>query len=77
VTFVGRQMDQVRLPGTFSTFRRELAPYATLAMKAEYALTPYVTVFARGENLTNARYQEVFNYGTAGRSVYGGIRTSW
>ncbi len=77
VTFVGRQVDQVRLPGTFNSFRRDLAPYATLGLKAEYAATPNVTVFARGENLTNARYQEVFNYGTPGRSVYAGIRTTW
>ncbi len=77
VTFVGRQVDQVRLPGTFNSFRRDLAPYATLGMKADYAITRQVTAYVRGENLTNARYQVVFNYGSPGRSVYGGIRTSW
>jgi vitamin B12 transporter len=77
VTFVGKQVDQVRLPGTFGSFRRNLAPYATLGLKAEYAVTQNLTLYARGENLTNARYQEVFNYGTAGRAGYVGLRATW
>ena len=77
VSFVGRQVDIARLPGTFNSFRRDLAPYALLGLRAEYAVTSNVTVYARGENLTNTRYQEVFNYGTAGRSVYGGVRATW
>ncbi|MGL5114710.1 MAG: TonB-dependent receptor plug domain-containing protein [Beijerinckiaceae bacterium] len=77
VTFVGKQVDQARLPGTFSSFRRNLAPYATVGLKVDYAITPNLTVYARGENLTNARYQEVFNYGTAGRSGYVGLRATW
>jgi vitamin B12 transporter len=77
VTFVGRQVDQARLPGTFGSFRRNLAPYATLGLKAEYAVTRNLTLYARGENLTNARYQEVFNYGTAGRAGYVGLRATW
>jgi vitamin B12 transporter len=77
VTYVGRQIDAVRLPTTFGSFRRPLAAYATLGLRAEYAITPNLSVYARGENLTNAHYQEVFNYGTAGRSIYAGVRATW
>ena len=77
VTFVGRQVDLARLPGTFGSFRRDLAPYATLGMRVEYAVSPNLTAYARAENLTNARYQEVFNFGTPGRSVYAGLRATW
>jgi vitamin B12 transporter len=31
----------------------------------------------RLENLTNAHYENVFNYGTAGRSGYAGLRVKW
>jgi vitamin B12 transporter len=77
VTYVGRQVDAARAPGTFSSFRKTLAPYATLGIRTEYALTPNLKFYVRGENLTNARYQEIYNYGTVGRSVYGGIRATW
>jgi vitamin B12 transporter len=77
VTYVGRQVDAARLPGTFGSFRRDLPAYATLGMRAEYVVSRNVTLYVRGENLTNARYQEVFNYGTAGRSAYAGMRATW
>jgi vitamin B12 transporter len=77
ITYVGRQVDAARLPGTFGSFRRDLAPYAKVGARVEYVVSPNLTVYARGENLTNARHQEVFNYGTAGRSAYAGLRVTW
>jgi vitamin B12 transporter len=78
VTYVGRQVDIARPQGTFGpSARRTLAPYATLGIRTDYKLNDHLKLYARAENLTNARYQEIYNYGTAGRSVYGGIRASW
>lgn len=55
----------------------KLAPYARLDVYADYKINDTFSVFARAENLTNAHYQEVFNYGTAGRSFYGGLKATW
>ena len=54
-----------------------LAPYARLDMRVEYRIDETFSVYARAENLTDANYQEVLNYGTPGRSIYGGVRATW
>ena len=46
-------------------------------MYADYKVNDTLSVFARAENLTDKRYEEVLNYGTAGRSFYGGVRATW
>ena len=54
-----------------------LKPFARIDMRADYKINDNLTVYARGENLTNARYQDILNYGTAGRSFYAGMRATW
>jgi vitamin B12 transporter len=54
-----------------------LAPYAKLDVLANYKVDDNLAVFGRIENLTNARYEEEYNYGVAGRSYYAGISYSW
>ena len=54
-----------------------MAGYARVDLLTDYKVNQQVSLFARGENLTHARYQEAYNYGTAGRSVYGGLRVTW
>jgi vitamin B12 transporter len=54
-----------------------LAPYARLDVYTEYALNPTWRAFARVENITNTRYQEVLNFGTTGRALYGGFNATW
>jgi vitamin B12 transporter len=54
-----------------------LAPYATLELLANYKYNDNFTVFGRMENVTDAKYQEVYQYGTAGRSYYAGVSYSW
>lgn len=70
ITFVGKR---------FSTTgqRQRLAPYARLDTLVNYRVNERFDVYVRGENLTNARYQDVFNYGTTGRAVYAGMKTTW
>lgn len=54
-----------------------LAPYAKLDVLANYKVDDKLALFGRIENLTDARYEEVYNYGVAGRSYYAGISYSW
>jgi multidrug resistance efflux pump len=49
-----------------------------LQLKANYAqASANVELYVRAENLTDARYQEVKDYGSAGRSFYAGVRATW
>ena len=70
VVFVGSRFSS---PGELY----ELAPYARFDLYADYKIDDTFSIYARAENLTDARYQEVYNYGTAGRSFYGGLRATW
>lgn len=54
-----------------------MAPYARFDLLTDYKVSHRVSVFARGENLTNTRYEDARDYGTAGRSVYAGVRVTW
>jgi vitamin B12 transporter len=68
---VGSRLDY----GTTSNVT--LAPYAKLDVLANYKFNDNFTMFGRVENVTDARYEEVYNYGTAGRSYYAGITYTW
>ena len=54
-----------------------LAPYAKLDFLANYKFDDNFRCSAAIENVTDARYEEVYNYGTAGRSYYAGMTYSW
>lgn len=81
VVYVGERYDRgfdPTLPNARLAFERsKLQPYGRLDIYAEYRVNETFSVFARAENLTNARYEEVQNFGTAGRSAYGGVRATW
>lgn len=70
ITFVGARFDA---PGE----ARPLAAYAKLDAYGEYRISENATAYVRLENLTNARYENIYNYGTAGRSGYAGLRVKW
>jgi vitamin B12 transporter len=57
--------------------RQRLAPYARLDVHTEYRLNETWRAHARVENITDTRYQEVFNYGTTGRAIYAGLTATW
>lgn len=52
----------------------ELDDYVLVSAKASYELLPGVEAYVRGENLLNEDYQTYVGYGTAGLSVYGGLK---
>jgi vitamin B12 transporter len=59
----------------FGPFRRvTLDKYVLLNIAASYKVNEHVEFFARGENLLNDDYEEVFSFGTPGIAAYGGVR---
>ena len=73
----GHRADSYWDDASFSAIRTRLAPYARFDLRTSYKLTDSVTAYLRAENLTNAHYQDVYNYGITGRAVYLGAKASW
>ena len=48
--------------------------WTRLDATARFALTDRIELYARAENLADEDYQQVFGYGTPGRSAYVGVR---
>ncbi len=61
---------------TFPSTRIQLDPYVLLNVAAHYRLFDFLRLNLRIENLLDSDYEEVFGYGTAGLSVYGGINVT-
>jgi vitamin B12 transporter len=55
----------------------QLGAYARIDLRADYRLDDTWTVFARGENLGNARIEDPLGYGTTGPAGYVGVRGRW
>lgn len=64
-----------RFSGNNETQR--LAPFARFDIRAQYQWNETWRAHIRAENVTNARYQDVFNYGTTGRAIYAGLAATW
>jgi vitamin B12 transporter len=69
----GRQQDVAFGP----TRRVELGDYLLLNIAGSYRINDYVELYARGENLLDQQYEEVFSFGTPGIAGYGGLRISF
>ena len=54
--------------------RRRTDGHVTADLRAAYPVTANIEVYGRVENLFDARYETVFQYGTPGRAAYGGVR---
>jgi len=61
--------------GTLGTVR--LPAYAVLNLAAQLRVSGGLEIIGRLENLTDHEYQDVWGYGTAGRSGYAGLRYDW
>jgi vitamin B12 transporter len=77
LSLVGQRLDVYYNPATYASQNVNLSSYAKLDVLANYKFNDNFSAFGRIENLTDARYEEVYNYGTAGRSYYAGISYSW
>lgn len=51
-----------------------LDDYTLVDLRAEFALSDAVKLFARAENVFDEQYMTAFRYGSIGRSIYAGIR---
>jgi vitamin B12 transporter len=71
VAYVGRHLDQ---RDTFPFDRVTLGSYWLADARVAYAVRPGIELFARGSNLLNQNYQDVFGYRTEGRGIFAGIR---
>lgn len=70
VLYVGKRTDS-----DFSTFPAStvtLGVYILWNLGAAWRISDQIEVFARGENLTDKKYQEVFGFGTTGAAGYVG-----
>lgn len=53
---------------------QRLGGYTLVDLRAEYALSDAVKLFARAENVFDEEYMTAYRYGSLGRSIYAGIR---
>jgi vitamin B12 transporter len=53
-----------------------LGSYWLADARIAYAIKRGVELFARGSNLLNQHYEDVFSYRTEGRGIYAGVRLS-
>ena len=53
---------------------QRLDDYTLVDLRAEFALSDEVKLFARAENIFDEQYMTAFRYGSLGRSIYAGIR---
>ena len=70
LAYVGRHFDQ---RDTFPFDRVALGSYWLADARLAYRIGKGVDLFARGSNLLDQRYEDVFGYRTEGRAVYAGI----
>ena len=71
LAFVGRHFDS---RDVFPFDRVALGSYWLAGARVAYEIRRGVELFARGSNLLDQEYQDVFGYRTEGRAVYAGIR---
>jgi vitamin B12 transporter len=70
IAYVGRHSDQ---RDTFPFDRVALGSYWLANARVAFEVSSGIELFARGSNLFDQRYQDVFNYRTEGRAVYAGV----
>ncbi|MFL6727129.1 MAG: TonB-dependent receptor [Sphingomicrobium sp.] len=73
LAYVGRHVDH---RDTFPFDRVTLGSYWLADARLGFTIRPGIELFARGSNLLNQRYEDVFSYRTEGRGVYAGVRLS-
>jgi vitamin B12 transporter len=72
VNYIGNKYDR-----DFSFFpakKVKLANYTLFDLSASYRLTNYLQVYGIVKNLTDKRYEDIYGYGTLGRTAYLGIK---
>jgi vitamin B12 transporter len=66
-----------RTPDTIFTFPSQpvtLPAYTLVGGIVSYDLTPWATLYVRGENVFGTRYEDVYSYRAPGAAVYAGLK---
>jgi vitamin B12 transporter len=71
LAYVGKHIDN---RDVFPFDRLSFGSYWLADARIAYAVRPGIELFARGSNLLDQRYQDVFTYRTEGRALYAGVR---
>ena len=71
IAYVGNHLDN---RDTFPFDRVTLGSYWLANARVAYAVRPGIELFARGSNLLDQHYQDVFSYRTEGAAVFAGLR---
>ena len=66
---IDKILSRIRLSGENAV----KSSYADLKARLSYAVTDWVTVFVRGENLLNRSYQTMLGFPEPGITVLGGV----
>ena len=70
VRYVGKQFND-------SDNEEELEAFTVVNLSAAYDVTEFLTTFVRLENAFDEQYQEALGFGTADRSIFGGVSVSF
>jgi vitamin B12 transporter len=70
--YVGKRFDNNY--GAFPAERVALGGYSLFNLSAGYELSENLELFGRIDNLFDKNYQEVYGYGVAGFTIFGGLR---
>lgn len=77
VVLVGEAFDSAFLPPTWAATTVTLPAYAVVNGGLNYQVSDQVEVYGRVHNLFDTKYQEVYDYGTQGRTFYAGARAKF
>ena len=72
IIFVGERDDKNFNP--YPAVRVKLPSYSLVNLAVSYQLLNQVKIYTRISNLFNQKYEEVYGYGTAGFSIYAGLK---
>ncbi|MGZ8397087.1 MAG: TonB-dependent receptor plug domain-containing protein, partial [Rhodoplanes sp.] len=71
VVYNGKMPDTIF---TFPSSTTTLNAHTLVGGQISYDTTPWSTIYVRGENVFNQRYEEVFSYRSPGAGVYAGVK---
>ena len=71
VIYNGRMKDTIF---TFPSSTTALNAYTLVGGQISYDVTPWSTVYVRGENVFNQRYEDVYSFRSPGAAVYAGLK---
>ncbi len=74
--YVGTRYDVYVDYSSFSAARVQLDAYTLMGVSASYKVSENFKLYGRIENLLNAKYEEVYGFGTPGRTAYAGVKVN-